>query len=177
MQAPPSPELPKLFTASGLVVTGDRKVLLVEHRKLGVWLYPGGHIDPNETPDEALRREVLEETGLEVVPLVAPLAELGHAETDVTALALPYAVLCERIRSADNPRYHLDLVYVCRLAGASRPSDLSANPAEVRRAGFFSASEAAALDTFPNFRNLLARLFSDEAVWSLLAGQAAATLS
>jgi len=166
---PPSPDLPKLFTASGLVVTGDRKVLLVEHRKLGVWLYPGGHIDPNETPDEALHREVLEETGLHVVPLVAAMAELGDAETDVTALALPYAVLCERIRSVGNPRYHLDLVYVCRLSGESRQSDLKPNPGEVRGAGFFGAHEALSLDTFPNFRKLLARLFSDEEVWSMLA--------
>jgi 8-oxo-dGTP pyrophosphatase MutT (NUDIX family) len=33
------------FTASGVVLSGDDHVLLVEHRKLGWWLYPGGHID------------------------------------------------------------------------------------------------------------------------------------
>jgi 8-oxo-dGTP pyrophosphatase MutT (NUDIX family) len=38
------------FTASGIVLSDDGHVLLVEHRKLGWWLYPGGHIDPDEDP-------------------------------------------------------------------------------------------------------------------------------
>jgi 8-oxo-dGTP pyrophosphatase MutT (NUDIX family) len=52
------------FTASGVVLSGDGHVLLVEHRKLGWWLYPGGHIEPNEDPAQAVVREVAEETGI-----------------------------------------------------------------------------------------------------------------
>ena len=48
------------FTASGIVLSGDDHVLLVEHRKLGCWLYPGGHIDANEDPAQAVLREVVE---------------------------------------------------------------------------------------------------------------------
>ena len=43
----------KHFTASALVIH-DNKVLLVNHLKLGVWLYPGGHIENNETPDQTI---------------------------------------------------------------------------------------------------------------------------
>ncbi len=50
------------FTASGIVLS-DEHVLLVEHRKLGWWLYPGGHIEPDEDPAQAVIREVTEETG------------------------------------------------------------------------------------------------------------------
>jgi ADP-ribose pyrophosphatase YjhB (NUDIX family) len=32
-------------------------VLLINHIKAGVWLYPGGHIDPNEDPAQAAVRE------------------------------------------------------------------------------------------------------------------------
>jgi 8-oxo-dGTP pyrophosphatase MutT (NUDIX family) len=53
------------FTVAVFVVR-DGRVLLHWHRKLGMWLPPGGHIERNELPDEAAAREVLEETGVEV---------------------------------------------------------------------------------------------------------------
>jgi 8-oxo-dGTP diphosphatase len=53
---------------SGLIIR-DGKVLLVRRGKepfLGYWSLPGGSIEPGETPEEAVKREVLEETGLHV---------------------------------------------------------------------------------------------------------------
>jgi 8-oxo-dGTP pyrophosphatase MutT (NUDIX family) len=56
---------PVHVTASGLVV-GTRGTVLHLHRKLGIWVQPGGHIDEGEEPPAAARRETLEETGLHV---------------------------------------------------------------------------------------------------------------
>jgi len=42
------------------------QVLLVKRRDVPVWVLPGGGIDPNETPSQAVIREVLEETGFNV---------------------------------------------------------------------------------------------------------------
>lgn len=42
------------------------RVLFVEHPERG-WEIPGGHIEPGEAPDDAMLRELLEETGLEGV--------------------------------------------------------------------------------------------------------------
>lgn len=53
----------KCFIAAGLVVH-DCQVLLVKHKKLGIWLAPGGHIDDWELPHQAAEREVFEETGI-----------------------------------------------------------------------------------------------------------------
>lgn len=52
-------------TASA-IVTGPRGVVLHLHKRLGLWLQPGGHIEPGETPAEGALREAEEETGLAV---------------------------------------------------------------------------------------------------------------
>jgi 8-oxo-dGTP diphosphatase len=60
----------KKFTASVAVVITNRdgKVLLLEHilRPGSGWGIPGGFIEHGEQPDAAIRRELLEETGLEL---------------------------------------------------------------------------------------------------------------
>jgi len=66
-----------------IVVAGylvkDGKVLLVDHKLLNCWLPVGGHIDKNETPDDALRREVKEELdGLEIEFLQYPEPREGN---------------------------------------------------------------------------------------------------
>ena len=65
-------------TGSGIVV-GPRGVVLLEHKRLGIWLQPGGHIDPNETPWDAALRESREETGLEVA-FAGPVDDVGIPE-------------------------------------------------------------------------------------------------
>jgi 8-oxo-dGTP pyrophosphatase MutT (NUDIX family) len=51
------------LTASAFVV-GERGVILLCHRLLNIWVQPGGHVDPGESPPEAASRETREETGL-----------------------------------------------------------------------------------------------------------------
>ena len=56
-------------TASAIVVSGTcgaDRVVLHKHKRLGMWLQPGGHIDAGEAPYEAALREAHEETGLVV---------------------------------------------------------------------------------------------------------------
>ena len=54
-------------TASAIVVSDDgHKVALHLHKRLNMWLQPGGHIDAGETPAQGALREAIEETGLPV---------------------------------------------------------------------------------------------------------------
>ncbi|MDP1835288.1 MAG: NUDIX hydrolase [Chlamydiales bacterium] len=51
----------------GIILDSERKsVLLVQRKDVPVWVLPGGGIDPGETPEQAVIREVEEETGLQV---------------------------------------------------------------------------------------------------------------
>ena len=57
---------PGHFTASTFVLSPDRSsLLLILHGKLGLWLQPGGHVDPDDVDIlAAARREVAEEVGI-----------------------------------------------------------------------------------------------------------------
>lgn len=59
-------------------IVNDGAVLLRLHEKYDIWTGPGGHLDPGEDSNEAVRREIWEEVGLEV-ELVGPV---GWVKTD-----------------------------------------------------------------------------------------------
>lgn len=49
---------------AGIIFSKDRKeVLLIQRRDVPVWVLPGGGIEPGESPEEAVLREIFEETG------------------------------------------------------------------------------------------------------------------
>jgi 8-oxo-dGTP diphosphatase len=53
--------------AIGILFNNDQtQVLLIKRQDVPVWVLPGGGIEPSESPEEALLREVWEETGLRV---------------------------------------------------------------------------------------------------------------
>ncbi len=52
-------------------VEGKWQLLMVKHHA-GHWAFPKGHADPGETPLQTAKRELLEETGLEIVRQLYP---------------------------------------------------------------------------------------------------------
>ena len=75
---------PGHITASAFVVSPDpSRVLLILHGKLGLWLQPGGHVEPEDASVlEAARREVLEEVGVSDLEV----ASEGLFDVDIHAI-------------------------------------------------------------------------------------------
>jgi diadenosine hexaphosphate hydrolase (ATP-forming) len=68
--------IPSPTHAGGIVVRRDgdgaRFLLVTARRQPGLWVFPKGHIEPGETPEQAAEREVLEEAGV-CASVVAPV--------------------------------------------------------------------------------------------------------
>lgn len=100
------------FTVAVFLVH-SHKILLLKHKKLNMWLPPGGHVDPNELPDEAAVREVKEETGLNITLV----GEKGLNVNYPRQLIIPRGIQVEDIE-ADHQ--HINLVYFATLSGNPR---------------------------------------------------------
>lgn len=112
------------FTVTTFVSTGGA-TLLHWHRKVGLWLPPGGHIEPNEDPMQAARREALEETGI-VVEILPTTTSFSY--DDPPQLSPPVTIMVEPIRSfkGELAHHHIDMIYFSRPApgeDAAPPSD------------------------------------------------------
>lgn len=110
---------PGHFTASGIVCSVERDhLLLIHHVKLGLWLQPGGHLEPGELDlESAARREVREETG------VADLSRLGEGVFDVDVHEIP-------ARPGEPAHRHFDVRYA--FAAERRPLTPSSEVKDAR---------------------------------------------
>lgn len=93
--------------AATVFVAWRGRLLMHRHRKLGLWLPCGGHVEPHELPDDAAVREVLEEAGVRVALVGAP----PFSPPGPRQLARPRGVQLETIRPGHE---HIDLIYFGR---------------------------------------------------------------
>lgn len=119
------------FTVAVFVVWRGH-VLLHRHAKLGMWLPPGGHIEPSELPDDAAVREVLEETGVSI-------QLRGNAGLPIEyprQLMQPAGIQLEDIAPGHQ---HIDLIYFAEpLPNGDR---IDPNHVNAVQAGWYSLNE------------------------------------
>ena len=109
------PIKPHLLVVAAAVLDGGGRVLVQrrpEGRPLaGLWEFPGGKVEPGETPEAALARELDEELGLAVVPAAAvPLSFATEASDARTLVLLLYAV--REWAGAAEPRHAAEIAWV-----------------------------------------------------------------
>ena len=96
-----------LLVAACALVDTDGRVLLAQRPEgkqlAGLWEFPGGKVEPGETPEQCLIRELQEEIGIETdIPCLAPLTFASHSYDDFHLL-MPLFV-CRRFRGIAHPK-------------------------------------------------------------------------
>ena len=117
--------------------------MLLWHNKMQAWLPPGGHIADNELPEDAARREVREEAGIEIALMEPPPGPWGH----VRVLHRPVCVLLEDIEAGHQ---HIDLIYFARALS----DEVRVNPREAAAHRWFSAPDLEAPEVAEDIRVL-----------------------
>lgn len=112
-----------------LVFDEQRRVLLVRHFDRNVWVAPGGMVEVDESPAEAARREMQEETGCRV-EISRILGVYGGPAFRV------------RYRNGDEVAYVMTVFEARVVAGQARPDEK-----ETLETGFFTYAEAQRLLT------------------------------
>jgi 8-oxo-dGTP pyrophosphatase MutT (NUDIX family) len=154
------------FTATAFIIDSRHRTLLLWHKRLGRWMPPGGHIDPNETPEEAARRECKEETVLDV-------QIIGETQEDMFAtcrqegrmLIRPFAIFLEHIPAcperSEPAHEHMDFIFLARPINEEQQVQLLEREATEFRWFDRSAIERLNVETeiFGNVKNYLLKRF------------------
>ena len=96
------------YTASAFIIKDD-KILFMDHEKLGQWIQPGGHMEEDETPDQAAKREALEETGFNI-KFIDGEQPTGFSEEE--DLPIPFHINIHKIRDG---HLHCDFMYLAEI--------------------------------------------------------------
>ncbi len=122
-----------LMPSATVLVFDDRdRVLLVRNSETGIWVAPGGAMDPFESPADAAVRETWEETGLWVAPVRLMGVFGGPPEFLVT------------YSNGDQVSYIMTVFEGRVIAGEPHPDGT-----ETTEVAFFSSAELAQIDVAP----------------------------
>lgn len=119
-----------IIAAAGIVINENNEILMVKHHRDG-WVFPGGQVEIGENVIDAVKREVMEETGVDI--------DVGE-------------VFCISSNTGKHPGYNgvkevptkIMLDFICRAkSGTPRPSD------ENSESAYFPADKVPELMEYP----------------------------
>jgi 8-oxo-dGTP pyrophosphatase MutT (NUDIX family) len=106
------------ISAAAVVLNDSSEVLLLNHvlRPHSGWGFPGGFLDAGEQPVDAIKREVFEETGIELNSLILHRVRTTKRHTEIIFLA----------RSSDEAKVSSREIYeLCWFAADKLPQGIS----------------------------------------------------
>lgn len=136
-----------IAVASGIFVK-DEKILLVHHNGFDKWVFPGGHIDDEETPAQSAEREFLEETNVKVEAISAVPPAFAGDDND-TPIPLPFYMGLAR-EGFDSPR----VIYYYYVKPVEDNWEISHQKEELYGINWFSKEDLQAVETFDQVRAL-----------------------
>src|SRR5690606_40652164 len=121
---PRSSEVRLVLVSAVALIDADGRVLLAQRPEgkpmAGLWEFPGGKVEPGETPEAALIRELHEELGINTwESCLAPLCFASHSYESFHLLMPLFA--CRRWQGSVTPREGQQLAWV-------RPKDMAGYP-------------------------------------------------
>ena len=127
---PGAAPVPTVLVSAVVLVDADGRVLLAQRpdgkSMAGMWEFPGGKVEPGETPEAALIRELNEELDIDTVEsCLAPLSFASHAYDDFHLLMLVY--VCRKWKGTPRPVEGGALTWAC----AARLRDYEMPPADL----------------------------------------------
>lgn len=126
----PAP-LPVLHVAAVALVDDQGRVLLARRpagkAMAGLWEFPGGKVEEDETPEEALLRELVEELGITILPADLTLAATAAHDYDDFHLHMPL-YLCRRWQGTPRAIEAEELAWVAPAAMAEYPMPAADRP-------------------------------------------------
>ncbi len=113
------------ITASGAILNREgSKILLLKHKFLGIWLLPGGHVDPEDASIiDAAYREIKEETGIHKDDLIPLSFTVSPEPIELDSHPIP-----ERPEKQELKHYHHDFRYAFMYKGEEK--DIEIDPDE-----------------------------------------------
>jgi len=104
-----------LLVVAAALVDADRRVLIAQRpvgkAMAGLWEFPGGKVEPGETPEAALIRELEEELGVTTqTACLAPVSFASHSYEKFHLLMPLY--VCRKWQGIPAPKEHIALKWV-----------------------------------------------------------------
>jgi 8-oxo-dGTP pyrophosphatase MutT (NUDIX family) len=144
------------FTATAFIIDSRNRVLLLWHKRMQRWMPPGGHIDPDELPEDTAVRECKEETGLDIEIVSDEQTDVFDDPGEGRMLKKPFAMLLEEIPASDirNEPAHQHMDFLFRARPIDETQSLIIAEREADHLRWFTREEVEALDATEIFVNV-----------------------